>query len=472
MLLSSFFPDSVRSRQSNAEVLRWQARFRVAFGLLVGVAGGALRWARVLAPSPVARRALGGGDARPLAALALLVAAYLVVVLVVDWRVRGRAARRPAHGAPEPAREPAREAALDPASRPPVTTPTAELSPPVARPLVAGRGLVLAVTAADLALVFGATFLLTPPGDYERALLLSFFGLQITQIYFGRVAATLWAVATELAYVLLLDTAEKFGATVRWPDEIWTLALFAFGVTLFILLLGNQAARLGRLVQMFERAEEGDFSMTYDVRADTRPDNVTLVGRAYNRMRAQLATIVLTDPLSECLNRRGFEQQLQRDVRRAARSNGEVALIAVDLDHFKEVNDRFGHLAGDAVIREAGQLLRETARGGDVVARVGGEEFVILAPDTSVEGALHLGSRVAEAFRARRFAGVDGRMAVTASVGVVSDRVRDEHAGGDLRARADEALYAAKRGGRDRVVLWESGERLGTTGEMKVPGPR
>lgn len=339
----------------------------------------------------------------------------------------------------------------------------------MARPLVAGRGLVLAVTAADLALVFGATFLLTPPGDYERALLLSFFGLQITQIYFGRVAATLWAVATELAYVLLLDVAESLGATVRWPDEMWTLALFAFGVTLFILLLGNQAARLGRLVQMFERAEEGDFSLTYDVRADTRPDNVTLVGRAYNRMRAQLATIVLTDPLSECLNRRGFEQQLQRDVRRAARSNGEVALIAVDLDYFKEVNDRFGHLAGDAVIREAGQLLRETARGGDVVARVGGEEFVILAPDTSVEGALHLGSRVAEAFRARRFAGVDGRMAVTASVGVVSDRVRDEHAGGDLRARADEALYAAKRGGRDRVVLWESGERLGTTGEMQIP---
>jgi diguanylate cyclase (GGDEF)-like protein len=219
---------------------------------------------------------------------------------------------------------------------------------------------------------------------------------------------------------------------------------------------------------MFERAEEGDFSLTYDVRADTRPDNVTLVGRAYNRMRAQLATIVLTDPLSECLNRRGFEQQLQLDVRRAARSNGSVAIVAVDIDHFKQVNDSFGHLAGDAVIREAGQLLRETARGGDVVARVGGEEFVILAPDTDVAGALHLAGRVVEAFRTRHFAGVDGKVPVTASVGVVADRVRDEHAGGDLRARADEALYAAKRGGRDRVVLWESGAKLGTTGELPV----
>jgi diguanylate cyclase (GGDEF)-like protein len=219
---------------------------------------------------------------------------------------------------------------------------------------------------------------------------------------------------------------------------------------------------------MFERMEEGDFSLTYDVHGDSRPDNVTLVGRAYNRMRAQLATIVSTDPLSGCLNRRGFEQQLARDVRRAARSNGEIALIAVDLDHFKLVNDSYGHLAGDIVIEEAGALLRQTARGGDVVGRIGGEEFVILAPETGLEGATHVAERVVEAFREHRFRGVGGKRPVTVSVGVVADRPRDEHAASDLRARADEALYVAKRAGRDRMVVWGDAARL--TGEWAVRG--
>jgi diguanylate cyclase (GGDEF)-like protein len=425
--ISKLFPDSIRRRESNAEVLRWQARFRVAFALLVGFLGGALNAAGVLAPSPVAARWLGRLGLSPLVAEVALTVAYLAVVLLVDRRVR----RAGAAGAAEGARAMAG----------------------------VGRGAVLAVTAADLALIFGTVVLTTPPAYFGRALLLSLFGLQVTQIYFGRFAATLWAVATELGYAALVRAAEAAGAPVRWPEELWTLALFAFGAMIFILLQGNQAARLGRLVRMFERAEAGDFSVTYDVRTDSRPDNVTLVGRAYNRMRAQLATIVLTDALSGCLNRRGFEQQLARDVRRAARSNGELSLLAVDLDHFKLVNDSYGHLAGDAVIREAGELLRGATRTTDVVARVGGEEFIVLAPDTSPAGAQQLAARIVDAFRTRAFAGVEGRTPVTVSVGVVSDRVRDEHAGADLHARADEALYGAKRGGRDRVVVWTAGTR-------------
>ncbi|MFL5577516.1 MAG: diguanylate cyclase [Gemmatimonadaceae bacterium] len=433
MLLSSLFPNSIRRRESNAEVLRWQARFRVAFALLVGVLGGALHAAGVLATSPVAARWLDGVS--PVVAEVALTVAYLTVVLLVDRRVR--------HAG---------------------SAPTADGTRAMAG---VGRGAVLTVTAADLALVFGSVILTTPPAHFDRALLLSLFGLQVTQIYHGRLAATLWALATELGYAGLVRAAESTGVPVRWPEELWTLALYAFGATLFILLQGNQGARLTRLVRMFERAEEGDFSLTYDVRADSRPDNVTLVGRAYNRMRAQLATIVLTDPLSGCLNRRGFEQQLTRDVRRAARSRGQLSLLAVDLDHFKLVNDTYGHLAGDAVIREAGELLRGTARASDVVARVGGEEFVVLAPDAGAPAAQQLASRIAEAFRARDFAGVQGRMPITVSVGVVSDRVRDEHAGADLHARADEALYAAKRGGRDRVVVWTPGPRPADAGGRK-----
>jgi diguanylate cyclase (GGDEF)-like protein len=181
------------------------------------------------------------------------------------------------------------------------------------------------------------------------------------------------------------------------------------------------------------------------------------VGRAYNQMRTQLSSIVLTDPLSGCLNRRGFEQELAREAARASRSGAEVALIAVDVDFFKAINDTYGHLAGDAVIREVGQLLRETARSSDVVARIGGEEYVMLLPGAGTAGAFHVATRIVEAFRRRSFVGVQGKQQVTASVGVVADKVRDTHMAEALKARADEALYAAKRAGRNRVVMWTHG---------------
>ena len=108
------------------------------------------------------------------------------------------------------------------------------------------------------------------------------------------------------------------------------------------------------------------------------------------------------------------------------------------------------------------------APGIRVVGRIGGEEFVILAPEPGLEGATHVAERVVEAFRAHHFRGVGGKRPVTVSVGVVADRVRDEHAASDLRARADEALYVAKRAGRDRMVVWGDAARL--TGEWAVRG--
>jgi diguanylate cyclase (GGDEF)-like protein len=118
------------------------------------------------------------------------------------------------------------------------------------------------------------------------------------------------------------------------------------------------------------------------------------------------------------------------------------------------------------VIAETGELLRANARTGDVIARTGGEEFIILAPNTSIAGAQHLALRIVEAFRRRTFGEPDAKVAVTVSIGVVADTVQDDGIAEDLRARADEALYAAKRSGRNRVVLWSHGLdalRLGKT---------
>jgi diguanylate cyclase (GGDEF)-like protein len=168
---------------------------------------------------------------------------------------------------------------------------------------------------------------------------------------------------------------------------------------------------------------------------------------------------VLTDSLSGCYNRRGFEQLTTREVSRALRGSQPLSVLALDVDLFKRINDEYGHLTGDEVLREMGQLLRDTARLGDVVARYGGEEFEILAPDTNHEGAQILAERIQHAFRTRQFAAVGVDRTITISIGIASDVARNDRIAEVLIARADEALYVAKRNGRNRSELWHPGMR-------------
>jgi diguanylate cyclase (GGDEF)-like protein len=411
--------ESSRHEAANADILRWQTGYRVGLALLTGVIAVALRSAGLLQLSPIADDVVGRGIADR--TLTIVSASYILLVLAISARVKSTK--------------------------------------------YAGRTLSTLMVVADLLVVFWLVFLLASPSDYELALLVSLFSLQLTHVYFGRGPAVLMIVAIATSYLLINDVAIRHGADVGWNRALFTLTIFGLGAFLVIIVQSNLHSRLATLVDIFERAEEGDFSNAYDVASDRRPDAVTTVGRAYNRMRTQLATIVVTDPLSGCLNRRGFEQQFRRELARAARGQTRLALLAIDLDHFKQVNDTFGHLVGDQVIAESGELLRATARTGDVVARTGGEEFLVLAPATTIDGAEHLAARIVEAFRHKPFAEPQAR--VTVSVGVVSDAVPSEGIAEDLRARADEALYAAKRSGRNRVVVWSHGMdvlKLGAAG--------
>jgi diguanylate cyclase (GGDEF)-like protein len=415
--------DRSRYEQGNADALLWQTGYRVLLALLAGAVAVLFRSANILSLSSVADSAVGSDAADWM--LGLVSVAYVALVLGIRWRVQ--ATRR------------------------------------------AGPAIATLVVVADVVVVFCLVFLFALPEDYDRALLIALFSLQLTHMYFGRTPALLLIAAIASGYLLLNDIAIGYNAPITWSETLVTLGIFGVGAMLVILVQSNLHTRLAALVTMFERAEEGDFAGTYDVSADRRPDAITAVGRAYNRMRTQLASIVLTDPLSGCLNRRGFEQQYRRELSRAARAHTDLALLAIDLDYFKRVNDTFGHLVGDRVIAEAGELLRANARAGDVVARTGGEEFTILAPDTAADGAEHLASRINDAFRRKQFAEPRAkRVGVTVSIGVVADRVANEEMAEDLRARADEALYAAKRGGRNRHVLWNDGLeafRLGLSGE-------
>src|SRR4051812_18571156 len=130
--------------------------------------------------------------------------------------------------------------------------------------------------------------------------------------------------------------------------------------------------RLTALVDLFAAAQRGDFSRPFVEERDREPDGITLLGRSYNHLRSQLASIVSTDALTNCLNRRGFDHALNQAVIRCLRSGGQLALLAIDIDHFKSINDTVGHLAGDAVLRELAAVLSRSSRSGDVVGRVGG----------------------------------------------------------------------------------------------------
>ncbi|GIX31055.1 MAG: hypothetical protein KatS3mg124_1527 [Porticoccaceae bacterium] len=168
---------------------------------------------------------------------------------------------------------------------------------------------------------------------------------------------------------------------------------------------------------------------------------------------ARLREEAAHDPLTGLANRRTLVETLVREVARARRSGSSLAILLIDLDHFKAVNDRFGHRVGDRVLKEVAERIRARLRGQDLLARYGGEEFVAVLPDTDLAGA----ETVAEAIRrALADAPLQVRgLRVTASLGVAAaPGEAPDPAGERLLAAADRALYAAKRAGRNRVVCW------------------
>ena len=325
---------------------------------------------------------------------------------------------------------------------------------------VAG-GMLSVIACADIALIFGVTIAFSAPQYYGRVLIFAFLALHLTTFYLGQTAALSALSATILLYLAMVYETIASGASLQWREELWSLTAFVAAAAALMVEQARLRSRLQVIAKLFGRAEEGDFTEEYDELGDTRPDSITVVGRAYNRVRGQLASLVLSDPLTGCENRRGFEQSLAREVARAARAGSDISLLAIDIDHFKTINDTMGHPAGDSVLREVGELLLHAARTGDIVARTGGEEFCIMLPDTSAAGASQLATRLCDQFRSHEFKSGDRVIRITVSIGVVSQTTRGASIAkmaDALKGRADEALYAAKRAGRDRVNVWSAAE--------------
>ena len=167
---------------------------------------------------------------------------------------------------------------------------------------------------------------------------------------------------------------------------------------------------------------------------------------AARQTRAEIES--MTDALTGLYNHRRFHELLTETLSGERADESEVALLFCDIDHFKQLNDRFGHLVGDDVLRRVSRILASSIRRGDVAARYGGDEFCVLLRGAGIDEALEVAERVRE--RVAELYVTSGEAAVSISIGVAT--LSEHRDGNELLASADDAMYAAKEGGRDRVV--------------------
>jgi len=184
---------------------------------------------------------------------------------------------------------------------------------------------------------------------------------------------------------------------------------------------------------------------------------VSAIEKAYDFETAvsdkqRLEKLAATDALTGLTNRRGLSEALTQELDRARRYNLALTILLADIDRFKTINDTRGHIAGDSVLRQVGEMLRREARSVDIVARYGGEEFVVVMPETATQGAAIFAERVRSRVQNRDFADPgDDPVHVTISIGLASfpdDRV---HSADNFVSLADQALYRAKNEGRNLV---------------------
>ncbi|HWJ93660.1 MAG TPA: GGDEF domain-containing protein, partial [Telluria sp.] len=227
---------------------------------------------------------------------------------------------------------------------------------------------------------------------------------------------------------------------------------------ILLLVLPRLLRPLTASAQAMRAMAEGERQL--DVLPVARDDEVGALVRGFNRLvgtlhekeralmqsMAQLDQLAGTDALTGAWNRRHFHEVLPQELERAARYGHPLSLLMIDLDLFKSINDRFGHIAGDHVLQQVADCVRANLRKVDSLTRWGGEEFIVLLPDTTSDNAVLLAERIRASIAARP---VEGAGHITTSIGVAQLGANESWE--QWLARADAALYAAKNAGRNRV---------------------
>jgi diguanylate cyclase (GGDEF)-like protein len=236
------------------------------------------------------------------------------------------------------------------------------------------------------------------------------------------------------------------------------------GFELIKRIRANPALKSIYLILITARIQEGDRVRGLDLGADdyiTKPFSFSellarvRVGTRVVQYQQHLEYQSQIDSLTGLFNRRAFEKKIHEEFERSKRYHNPLSVLIFDLDNFKNINDTYGHHGGDAALVKISETLREMTRQSDFSARFGGEEFVMILPETDQDNAFQVANKIHGAVRSSSFGTTNRPFALTVSIGVSSSSTRAYSTWREMLDDADRAMYLAKNTGKDRVEIWE-----------------
>lgn len=255
------------------------------------------------------------------------------------------------------------------------------------------------------------------------------------------------AVGAILAGVALGGAAAgwRFSPATAWPATLLSILCLSTYLVLLAHAAWVRAVKLHEARNQLRHSEQA-----------LQTANHTLTQRLdeIHALQAQLQELAHRDPLTGLYNRRYFDDAIRRELARCTRDDLPLALMMIDIDHFKQINDTYGHPSGDQVLTHLAELLRASSRSGDMACRFGGEEFLLVLPGLPLACALQRAGTCRESFARQVFALGDQPVYATLSIGIAMFPHHGRTPAELLRC-ADQALYSAKAAGRNRVAVWE-----------------
>ena len=312
------------------------------------------------------------------------------------------------------------------------------------------------------ALCSGTSFLLiTKDGQHRKAAHLLILGIYLSSVGVMAISggihssSVIWQIFVPVAAFIMTGLR----AGLRWGGVsfLTVLIFYILEATKFINLTSGFETTTGdRLFDLLGAIVAVSIAIWYSDFLKSR--SLTDL----EETKAQLKYYATVDPLTNTFNRRHFLELSERKIKRTRTANGNASLLLFDIDHFKRINDDHGHMIGDEILHGIAQVCMEHLRTDDILGRFGGEEFVILLPETNLEDARIISERLRHLIANTPIETEIGPINTTISIGVALVEKSHPATIKQLLSRADRAMYLAKRAGRNRVVIWEEHQLLTT----------